>query len=183
MVGCNTDKEPKDPTTGKEGIANMDRYYVQVGEDAPMQLTSFKFTKDKTDETLGLTHYVLHVLSKNNTHNGFIQFTLTCNDSTMLKEGYYRFTIGMAGYGLTMCDIKCQYKNYVTNEVMYSKIASGGCLIKKEGEEYICDFKGKAVHVIDEDINNTMTFRLTLTKELMTGESITAPYEPQKLGQ
>ena len=178
MVGCNTDKDPKDPTTGKEGIANMDRYYVQVGEDAPMQLTSFKFTKGKTDEDFDITHYVLRVLGRSDTHTVSLEFTLTCNDSTMLKEGYYQFNAGMPAHGLTMCYVKYEYRDYVTNEVMYAQIASGGCLIKKEGEEYICDFNGKVERSYDASFNNAMKFRLTLTKELMTGESITAPYEP-----
>ena len=43
MVGCNSVKDPQAPTTAQEGLANLARYYVQVGDDALMPVTILPF--------------------------------------------------------------------------------------------------------------------------------------------
>ena len=174
MVSCNgNDNDPKayDPD-----LKNLNRYYLQVGDDKPMQFTEILFSKPyPSDGGFGYYAYTIGTKGENEGHSFLLTFTLACSDSTMIELGDYP-NIGMA-YPSKKSMYKPFFTYYDKNSTgyVYSKLEdTGTCRVTKSGNDYVCEFEGTVNKNGDISNRNSIKFKVTLNKQLMTGEKFTA---------
>ena len=174
MVSCKgTDNEPKayDPD-----LKNLNRYYVQVGDDKPMQFTEIYFSKPyPSDGGYGYYAYTVSVKGENEGNRFTMSFALACSDPTMIELGDY------PNIGRTYPSKKSMYKPvfayYDKNSTgyLYNILEdTGTCRVTKSGDDYVCEFEGIVSMNRDSSNSNTMKFKVTLNKQLMTGEKFKA---------
>ena len=174
MVSCNgNDNDPKayDPD-----LKNLNRYYLQVGDDKPMQFTEILFSKPYPADG-GYGYYAYNVSAKGESDEnsfGFL-FALACSDSTMIELGDYPYI------GFSYPSRKSMYKGYFTyydknsTGYVYNYLEeTGTCRVTKSGNDYVCEFEGTVNKDGDISNRNSIKFKVTLNKQLMTGENFKA---------
>ena len=104
-----------------------------------------------------------------------MNFTLACSDPTIIEFGDYPYI------GFSYPSKKSMYKGLFTyydknsTGYVYNYLdETGTCRVTKSGDDYVCEFEG----TVNKDSNisnrNSIKFKVTLNKQLMTGEKIKA---------
>ena len=170
MVSCNgNDNDPKayDPD-----LKNLNRYYVQVGDDKPMQVTRLLYSKSTQN---GYDVYGVSIDGENEDNRFGIGFTLACNDPNNLTPGDYPYIGFSWPSGLAMYKGFCDYTT-ASRESIYNTLEVGGmCRVTKSGNDYVCEFEGTVNKNGDISNRNSMRFKVTLNEQ-MRDSNYTVPY-------